>query len=40
MVPADVRRIQDFPEGNANLTDGSANLLFGNFFYKNCMKMK
>ena len=33
-------RIQDFPEEVVNSKSGCANLLFCNFFAKNCMKMK
>ena len=33
-------QIQDFPKGMASTPEGSANLLFGIIFAKNCMKMK
>ena len=33
-------RIQDFSEGGANPQGGDANLLLGQIFPENCMKMK
>ena len=33
-------RIQDFPDGGSQPQRGGANLLFGQLFRENCMKMK
>ena len=35
-----VGRTQEFPDGGANPKGGRANLLFGQIFTKNCIKMK
>ena len=32
--------MQDFPDGGVNPIGGGANLLYGQMFLQNCMKMK